>query len=148
MRIKAWTQTGTATAVILCLSVGPLFAQGVRYDSQGKRDPFLNLLQVSTRPEPPRFPAPPPLEQRPPGLAGLLIAEVTVIGMAQGVGSRIALLKGIDGATYFAKEGTKLFDGYIETITADEVVFVREQVDTRGQKKITNVHKELQMENR
>jgi hypothetical protein len=81
-------------------------------------------------------------------LAGLLIAEVTVIGMAQGVGSRIALLKGIDGATYFAKEGTKLFDGYIETITADEVVFVREQVDTRGQKKITNVHKELQMENR
>ncbi|GAB4233963.1 MAG: hypothetical protein Kow00109_06840 [Acidobacteriota bacterium] len=141
----------SACAVLFSLAVGgtaPLWGQAVKYDSMGKRDPFLNLLQVTQRPEPPRFPAPPPLEQRPPGLAGLLIAEVTVTGIAQGVGSRIALLKGIDGATYFAKEGTKLFDGYVESISTDAVVFVREQVDTRGRKKVTKVHKELQIENR
>lgn len=149
--MKARVKNLPAIPVLISLALGgtvPLSAQAVQYNSMGKRDPFLNLLQVTQRPEPPRFPAPPPLEQRPPGLAGLLIAEVTVTGIAQGVGSRIALLKGIDGATYFAKEGTKLFDGYVESISTDAVIFVREQVDTRGRKKVTKVHKELQIENR
>lgn len=130
------------------LVTGLIFAQGVAYDSQGKRDPFLNLQATTTRPPAPRIPAPPPLDQRPPGLAGLLIAEVTVVGTARGSGTEIVMLKGIDEITYFARGSTKLFDGYVEKVTEDEVVFVRVQVDTAGSEKTTRVTKRTQTEER
>ena len=127
---------------------GGAAAQGIQYDNQGKRDPFLNLLQINQKPEPARIVGPPPLDQRPPGLAGLLVAEVSLTGVAAGSGSVIALLKGIDGVSYFAREGTKLFDGYVESVSEEEIVFVREQVDTRGNKRVTRVRKQIQTEER
>jgi hypothetical protein len=76
------------------------------------------------------------------------VAEVTVTGVAKGPTSQIAVLRGIDDISYFAKEGTKLFDGYIEGIQGETVIFVREQVDTRGNKKITRITKQMQTEDR
>ncbi len=120
----------------------------VPYNSHGKRDPFLDLRATSARPQPPRVLAPPPLEKRPPGLAGLLVAEVTVTGTASGPTAQIVILKGIDDVSYFARQGTKLFDGYVEKITGDEVVFVQIQTDTRGEQKISRVTKRTQTEER
>jgi hypothetical protein len=134
--------------VLMMTSVAVCLAQGVDYDSQGKRDPFLNLLNVTKRAEPARVLAPPPLNERPPGLAGLLISEVTLTGTAQTGDSQIVILRGIDDMSYFAKEQSKLFDGYIESVTRDQVVFLREQVDTRGQKRTSKVTKQLQVEDR
>lgn len=133
---------------IAWLWTGHAAGQTVLYDSHGKRDPFLDLKSTSTRPQPPRVPAPPPLEKRPPGLAGLLIAEVTVTGTASGSGTQIVILKGIDEVSYFAREGTKLFDGFLETIAGDEVVFVQIQTDTRGTERKAKVTKRTQTEER
>lgn len=135
------------TVSLLCLALcSTAFAQGIQFDSQGKRDPFESLLSAKKRPEPVRVLAPPPLEQRPPGLAGLLVSEVTLTGTAESPGSHIAILRGIDNTSYFAREGTKLYNGYVEKITDDEVVFVREQVDTQGKKTISRVTKQIQTE--
>ena len=71
----------------------------------------------------------PPLSQRPPGLAGLLIAEVTVSGTAGNRNTHLVILKGIDGETYIANEGTKLYDGYVRSISSIEVVFVRKGLE-------------------
>ena len=136
-------------AFLLCLAIGgTAFAQGIKFESLGKRDPFQSLLSVTKRPEPAKVLAPPPLEKRPPGLAGLLVSEVTLTGTAKSPGSHIAILHGIDNTSYFAREGTKLYNGYVEKITDDEVVFVREQVDTEGKKTISRVTKQIQTENR
>lgn len=137
------------TASLLCLVVcGMVLAQGINYDSHGKRDPFQSLLNTAKRPEPAKVLAPPPLEKRPPGLAGLLVSEVTLTGTAKSPGSHIAILRGIDNVSYFAREGTKLYNGYVEKITDEDVVFVREQVDTTGKKNIGRVTKQIQTENR
>jgi hypothetical protein len=136
-------------APLIIVVLAPMgLAQGVAYDAQGKPDPFVNLRLLHRRPEPPRFLAPPALDERPPGLAGLLVGEVTVTGTAQGPQSTLVILRGIDDISYFAREGSKLFDGFIEEVSGDEVVFVREQVDTRGNKRVTRVKKRMQTEDR
>ena len=122
--------------------------QGIKYDSLAKRDPFISLAKKEAKSEAAEMVLPPPLESRPPGLAGLLIAEVTVTGMATGAAREMVILRGIDDATYFASEGTKLFDGFLEKVEGEQVKFKREQVDTRGKKRVSSVVKRIQTEDR
>ncbi len=111
------------------------------YTSQGKRDPFLAPRQAKE--DEPQVLPPPPLNQRPPGLSGLLISEVTVSGMAGTHQDKVIILKGADKVSYLARKGSKLFDGYIQVINDNEAVFQREVVDTKGNKKISKVVKRL-----
>lgn len=115
------------------------------YHSQGKRDPFFSLYRAGKE-EAPQIAPPPPLDQRPPGLPGLLISEVNVTGIASNSAAQIVLLRGTDNFTYFARVGSKLFDGYLEEVSQDKVTFVREVIDTRGNKKTTRVVKRLYTE--
>ena len=110
------------------------------YNNQGKQDPFL-ALEVEEKVA--QILEPPPLEKRPPGLAGLLISEVSLVGRAFNNKSNIAILRGIDNFTYFARVGSRLFDGSLEKIVDDEAIFTREIVDTLGNKKMTKVIKRL-----
>lgn len=125
-------------AALIALATAPLAAQ--RYNPGGKRDPFQDLAAIRAKAAP-EMVEPPPFSQRPPGLSGLLISEVSVVGTAAGSDQRIAILQGADKFTYVAREGTKLFDGYVETIATDEVVFVREVFDTAGNKTTSEVVK-------
>jgi len=136
-----------ATSIFLSLSA-VAHGQGIKYDSLAKRDPFISLMKKEEKSDAAEMVLPPPLESRPPGLAGLLISEVTVSGMATGAAREMVILRGIDESTYFASEGTKLFDGYLEKVTGDQVMFKREQVDTRGKKRVSSVVKRIQTEDR
>jgi len=112
-----------ATVVFACLTVSqPLAAE--KFNSRGKRDPFYNLFKAKQA-ETIQVGNVPPLSQRPPGLVGLLISEVTVSGTAGNQNTHLVILKGIDKETYIAHEGSKLYDGYIRSISNQEVVFVR-----------------------
>lgn len=149
-RIRPSQAVLLAAAFVLVVCLTPCRAQGVPYDSGGKRDPFTSLIKkVEAKGKPAaEFIPPPPLENRPPGLRGLLIDEVAVIGTAEGSERTIVLLRGIDEMVYFAQTGTKLFDGHIQQISNAEVEFIREQVDTLGKKTVTKVVKRLQTEDR
>jgi len=101
----------------------PALYREARYQPINRRDPFLNplLLKKSENPleETPRGPAPP-------GIAGMYIAQVNLVGTSVGEGTQTAVFLGKDQRVYFLRNRDRLFDGYIKTIAADHVVLVRE----------------------
>ena len=76
------------------------------YNPRGKRDPFINLQELFRQEQPQVFiPELPPLSERPLGLVGLAISEVTITGVAVGEDNRVVILKGVDGFTYSGPRG-------------------------------------------
>ncbi|HLV02432.1 MAG TPA: hypothetical protein VKZ59_14265 [Acidobacteriota bacterium] len=132
--------------LVLLLSLSASIA-AEDYIPGSKRDPFISLLKLRNI-RPAEVVQPPPLAQRPPGLAGLLISEVTVSGTAANKKKNLVILRGIDDASYIAGAGSKLYDGFLKEITEDQVIFVREIVDTRGNRKTSEVVKRLYTEDR
>ena len=119
---------------------GPQDQQIGRYQGIGKRDPFMSLLLIREEDRTKVVP-PPPLEERPPGLPGLLISEVSVSGVAAGKAKRIIVLKGIDGVSYIAEPGSELFDGFLKEVTSEGVIFSRTEKSTDGKSKTFKVTK-------
>ena len=111
-----------------------------QYSSGGQRDPFVNP-NVFRKPAITQIAPPPPLSQRPPGLAGLLISEVAVVGAAASKKRRLAIIKGQDNFSYLAGKGSQLFDGQLTEITDQDVIFTRRIHDTAGNIKIHKVVK-------
>ncbi len=96
---------------------------GVRYVSLGKRDPFLNLLPKKTSKAPEEEESRGP---RPPGIGGMLIDQVALLGIASQEGNRVAVFRGSDSRAYFLHEGDRLFDGSVTRISAETVTMLRE----------------------
>ncbi len=142
---KRFRAAGLA-AICLATLASSLSAQ--TYGQRSKRDPFINLGATRAKEKAPTMVQPPPFSQRPPGLSGLLISEVGVLGTAASSKQRIVILKGTDNFTYVAREASKLFDGYVESINSTEVVFVREVFDTTGNKTTSKVVKQYSIETR
>ncbi len=132
---------------LIVLSCGlslPLELQAQVFDPRGRRDPFVNLDELFREEQPEVFiPELPPLSERPLGLVGLAIEEVTITGVAVGEASKVVLLRGVDGFTYMARENSRLFDGYIFEISQQEVVFIQEAFDPRGNSENLRVVKRL-----
>jgi Tfp pilus assembly protein PilP len=114
---------------------------GYSYDPAGRRDPF-----VSRTPRGADVPA--AAGQRPSGLSGLLIGEVTVKGTFKSKGGFLALLQAADGRTYTVKQGDKVFDGAVKTITTDTVVFSQDVNDPLSLVKQREVRKSIRPEGR
>ncbi|MFQ5739617.1 MAG: hypothetical protein ACE5JX_11450 [Acidobacteriota bacterium] len=129
----------------LILGPGNLPAQ--KYKPGGKRDPFVNVQKAQKKARP-QVIQPPPFGQRPPGLSGLLVSEVTVVGTAANSSTRLVILRGTDNFSYVARQRSRLFDGYVKTISAGEVIFIREVLDTAGGKKVEKVVKRFYTESR
>lgn len=91
------------------------------YDAEGRRDPFESLLGRGRD----------PLSQanRPEGLAGVLIADVTVKGIVRERAGFIATIRSADGKTYIVRPGDKLYDGTVKSIQPDRVVFSQDVND-------------------
>ena len=133
-------------AAAVTLIIGLHFSlQAQLFNPHGKRDPFVDLTQALTE-DKPIFYSPPPISQRPPGMPGLLVSEVTVTGLAVGETSKIAILRGVDEFTYLAREGSKLFDGHVSEITPDTVVFIHKVFDPRGEEETERIVKRLYSE--
>jgi len=131
--------------IVFVFSLGlPLELLAQVYNPRGKRDPFINLQELFRQEQPRVFiPELPPLSERPLGLVGLAISEVTVTGVAVGEDNRVVILRGVDGFTYMAREENKLFDGYVFEISQEEVVFIQEVLDPRGGRETLRVVKRL-----
>ena len=106
---------------------------GYNYEARGRRDPFLSLVQGVA------------LEKgaRPPGLAGMMIQEVSLRGVVKTTSGFIAMIQGTDNKSYFARVGERLYDGSIETIVQDKVVFRQEINDPLRVEKFQKVEKSL-----
>jgi len=107
---------------------------GYRYQARGRRDPFISLaLGVNVLPP----------DVRPPGLAGMLIQEVSLRGIVKTVDGYIAMIQGTDNKSYFAREGERLYDGNIQSINDARVVFRQEINDPLRIEKFQQVEKSL-----
>lgn len=127
-------------------SSGPLLL-AEKYTPAGKRDPFISLIKMK-KDQSAAIVEPPPLAERPPGLPGLLISEVTVTGTAGNQERKLVILKGVDDSSYIVGAQSKLYDGYIEQISDQEVVFTRQVTDSRGQTRVSKVVKHVKSEDR
>jgi hypothetical protein len=107
---------------------------GYRYDSRGRRDPFVSLAQGYNL-----------FEEgvRPPGLAGMLIQEVSLHGIVKTADEYIAMIQGTDNKSYFARVGERLYDGTIEAIDDGRVVFRQEINDPLRIEKFHRIEKSL-----
>jgi Tfp pilus assembly protein PilP len=134
---ESQTQDGAATETPL-----PDIPQGIeitegsgyRYQSDGRRDPFISLaLGLNVLPP----------DERPPGLQGMLIQEVSLRGIVKTVDGHIAMIQGTDNKSYFARAGERLYDGNIQDIDDEKVVFRQEINDPLRIEKFQQVEKTL-----
>jgi Tfp pilus assembly protein PilP len=112
-------------------------ASAYTYRPDGRRDPFVSLVGRGADPK--------SAINRPPGLPGMLINEVSLKGImySKQRGEFQAMLQGTDKKTYTVRTGQKLLDGSIKSITADAVVFSQDVNDPLSLVKQREVRKTL-----
>ena len=101
--------------------VGPQPVEVYAYDPDGRRDPFVSPFTRGTGIRPPT--------ERPPGLAGLSINDLSLRGIVVSAGEHLAIMQAPDDRTYILHGDEQLFDAVVKTITAEGVVFLQEVND-------------------
>jgi Tfp pilus assembly protein PilP len=109
------------------------------YSVDGRRDPFVNLVN---RGADPRTTGGAPVK-RAEGVPGLMTSEITVRGIVQTRGAWVAMVAGIDGKVYSVRAGDKLADGVVREVTAQAVVILQEVNDPLSLAKQREVRKLL-----
>jgi Tfp pilus assembly protein PilP len=93
-----------------------LSGEAYNYDPAGRRDPFVSLLA--------RTQLVAPQAQRPEGVPGLLIDEISIQGIFELNGRMFTQVQTADKEkSYLIQEGDQLYDGEVVSITQNEVVF-------------------------
>ncbi|MBN1550421.1 hypothetical protein JW979_03080 [bacterium] len=92
------------------------------YNPQGTRDPFVSLLVGMDK------------DVRPPGIAGIKISEVNLIGIQVGLG-KTAIITGPDNIAYNMRVGDTVFDGKLVEIEPNKIVFEKIIYDAFGREK-------------
>jgi Tfp pilus assembly protein PilP len=110
-------------------------APAFSYDPTGRRDPFISLVGRGT--------AAAPTGERPAGVPGMLINEVSLRGIMKERSGFIALVQGPDKKTYAIRPGQRLLDGSVKTNTQDTVVFSQDVNDPLSLVKQREVRKTL-----
>jgi Tfp pilus assembly protein PilP len=105
------------------------------YEATGRRDPFVSLVGRGSTPD--------PSGARPAGLPGMLINEISVKGIMKERSGFIALVQGTDKKTYSVRQGQRLLDGSVKSITADAVIFSQDVNDPLSVVKQREVRKAL-----
>ncbi len=125
----------TAAPAVALPSPPPNF----QYDAEGRRDPFLDLVNRGTDAVRGANAA----AKRPDGVPGLETNAIVVKGIVQSRGVWLAMVAGADGKVFTLRAGDKLFDGVIRTITAQAVVILQEVNDPLSLQKQREVRKFL-----
>lgn len=102
----------------------PVLYSSAAYQPDGRRDPFLNPTLSGKKED-----NPDEEESRgtpPPGISGMLIAQVRLLGTSLGEDGPVAVFQGPDKRAYFLQERDRLFDGFVKQVGSDFVLLVRE----------------------
>jgi Tfp pilus assembly protein PilP len=91
----------------------------------GRRDPFAPLVARTGTGA--RLP-----DRLPPGKAGLIIGTLRIDGIVRSPNGMIAVVQNQQQRVYFLREGDQLYDGAVERILMDSVVFRESSRDPFG----------------
>ena len=119
--IVALTLAGVAFAQTPPAGQPPRPPETYVYNSEGRRDPFVNLLGTGSEPR--------AASKRGEGAAGMMVSEISVRGIMQSRGALVAMVQGPDNKTYIVHQGDKFFDGRIKTITPQGLIIIQEVND-------------------
>jgi hypothetical protein len=131
VRTRCWVGVLTVGIVASGAGPGPAFALELRegedpggysYQPGGRRDPFLKGGAAAPRPL--------PCAAR--DLGGVPIQDVALRGVVWFGEGPVALLKGPDARTHFARTGDRLCDGRVSAIGPDRIRFERDTSDSVG----------------
>jgi hypothetical protein len=108
---------------------------GYTYNSGGRRDPFMSLVQRGAGAK----------EKGPikTGMEGLLIQELALRGIVKDQDGYIAFLSGPDGKSYWPRVGQRFFDGQLTAIDAATATFRQEVSDPLSPVRTRDVKKSL-----
>jgi Tfp pilus assembly protein PilP len=106
------------------------------YNPEGRRDPFVSLLLRGGDARPTR-------ENRPDGLPGLMISEISLRGILKDKTGFVAMVAGPDNKTHIVRGNDRVFDGTVKAITADSVIFSQDVNDPLSLVKQREVRKYL-----
>lgn len=148
LRIRAAPGEGHATTVEMILNV-PVATESdattlpqvplpePRRVPSARREPFEPLLAQPVRAA--------PSGPRPPGIPGLLVDEVEVVGIFRTTAGYVAQVRQSGGSNlYLLKEGDQLYDGDVASITRAEATFKQIVQDPTALKPFREVVKQLQ----
>jgi hypothetical protein len=90
-----------------------------------RRDPFQSLVKNETN-------GPPVPDKLPPGKAGLVIATLRVDGIVRSPNGMIVVVSNPQERVYFLRQGDQLFDGQVERVDMDGVLFHQTGQDAFG----------------
>jgi hypothetical protein len=119
----------------------PALYSSATYEPDGRRDPFLNPT-LSTRKDD-NADEEEPKGTPPPGISGMLITQVKLLGTSFGEDGPVAVFQGPDKRAYFLQERDRLFDGFVKQVGSDFVLLVREARLRSGKVVTEEVTKQL-----
>ena len=95
--------------------------EGFTYNPDGRRDPFRSPFGLGND----------PLKPRPPGIVGMMITEIELVGVVNDPkGGDMAMVNGSDAKGYFLRVGDQVYDGTVIAIDPDQgTVTFRQKVD-------------------
>jgi len=106
------------------------------YRSEGRRDPFVSLVNRGVEPQ--------PGQPRPTGIAALSASEVSLRGIVQSRGRYLAIVQGPDARRpYIVHVNERFADGVVKAITADSMLILQEVNDPLSLTKQREIRKTL-----
>ncbi len=106
------------------------------YQPAGRRDPFLSLVGTGRE-------ASTGTRRGGDGPSAMTVGEISVRGVMQSKGTLVAMIQGPDNKTYIVRQGDKLLDGVIKSVTPQGLIVVQEVNDPLSLVKQREVRKLL-----
>jgi hypothetical protein len=114
--------------------VPPPVQDGYSYRAEGRRDPFVSLLNRGIEPG----------QRRAEGVAGMLAGDVVLRGILQNRGTYLAIVQGPDGKRqYIVHPNDRFADGVVKAITADSMLILQDVNDPLSLTKQREIRKTL-----
>jgi Tfp pilus assembly protein PilP len=132
--LAAAASAQTAPEVQRAALVPPPQNDGYVYQADGRRDPFMSLVNGGVEPAT-------PLKKD--GLRTFLLAEVSVRGVMQTKDALVAMVQGPDNRTYVIHKGDKLADAVVKSVTAQGLIAMQDVSDPLSTQKQREVRKLL-----
>jgi hypothetical protein len=112
----------------------PPAPDGYSYRAEGRRDPFVSLLNRGTDPR----------QRKAEGVAGMLAGDAVLRGVLQNRGTYLAIVEGPDGKRqYIVHQNDRFADGVVKAITADGMLILQEVNDPLSLTKQREIRKTL-----
>jgi Tfp pilus assembly protein PilP len=113
--------------------VAPPQPEGYAYQPDGRRDPFLSLINAGTDTK----------ALKRDGLRTFSLAEISVRGVVQSRDALVAMVQGPDNKTYLIHQGDKLADAVVKNVTTQGLIVMQDISDPLSVQKQREVRKLL-----